>query len=77
MQVPNHTTGINLQDKRPEEVCRGCMLGHQQKKIGHASMSKATELFQLIHTNFGDPYCKALRLLTTDDSRDQAVLTPA
>ena len=32
------------------------MLGHQQKKINHASMPKATELFQLIHTDFDDSY---------------------
>ena len=56
MQVPNHATGINLQGKRPEEVCEGCMLGHQQKKIDHASMLKATELFQLIYTDFGGSY---------------------
>ena len=56
MQVPNHTTGINLQDKKPEEVCRGCMLNHQQKKISHAFIPKATELFQLIHTDLGGPY---------------------
>ena len=56
MQVPNHATGINLQGKKPEEVCGGCMLGHQQKKIGHAPMPKATELFQLIHTDLGGPY---------------------
>ena len=56
MQVPNHATGINLQSKKLEEVCRGCMLGHQQKKIGHALMPKATKLFQLIHTDLGGPY---------------------
>ena len=56
MQVPNHATGINLQGKKPEEVYEGCMLDHQQKKIGHASISKATELFQLIYTDLGGLY---------------------
>ena len=56
MQVPNHITGINFQSKKSEEICRGCMLNHQQKKISHTSMSKVTELFQLIHTDFGGPY---------------------
>ena len=32
------------------------MLGHQQKKIDHASMLKAIELFQLIYTDFDGPY---------------------
>ena len=32
------------------------MLNHQQKKIGHVFMLKATELFQLIHTDFGGLY---------------------
>ena len=56
MQVSNHTTDINLQNKKSEEICRDCMLNYQQKKISHASMLKATELFQLIHTDFDDPY---------------------
>ena len=56
MQVPNHVTSINLQSKKSEEICEDCMLGHQQKKIDHASIFKATELFQLIYTDFNDPY---------------------
>ena len=32
------------------------MLGHQQNKIDYASISKATELFQLIYTDFGGLY---------------------
>ena len=56
MQVPNHATGINLQNKKPEEVCRNCMLDHQQKKIDHASMPKATEVFQLIYTDLSNLY---------------------
>lgn len=56
MQVPYHATGIEIQGKKPEEVCGGCMLGHQQKKIGHAPMPKATELFQLIHTDLSGPF---------------------
>ena len=32
------------------------MLNHQQKKIDHAFMSKATELFQLIYTDLDDLY---------------------
>ena len=38
------------------------MLDYQQKKIGHAPMPKATELFQLIHTDLGGLY------LSTQDS---------
>ena len=56
MQVPNHITSINFQSKKSEKVCRNCMLNYQQKKIDHASMPKATELFQLIHIDFNDPY---------------------
>ena len=32
------------------------MLSHQQKKIDHASMLKATELFQFIYTDLNSPY---------------------
>ena len=32
------------------------MLNHQQKKIGHTSISKAIKLFQLIYTDFGGLY---------------------
>ena len=56
MQVPNHATDINFQNKKPKEVYEDCMLNHQQKKIDHVFMSKATELFQLIHINFDGPY---------------------
>ena len=56
MQVPNHATDINFQSKKSEEVCRGCMLDYQQKKINHTLMPKATELFQLIYTDFDDLY---------------------
>ena len=56
MQVSNYATSINLQGKKSEEVCRDCMLDHQQKKIDYAFMFKATELFQLIYTDFGDLY---------------------
>ena len=56
MQVPNHATGINFQNKKSEKICRDCMLGHQQKKISHVFMLKATELFQLIHIDFNGSY---------------------
>ena len=56
MQVLNHTTSINLQNRKSEEVYRDCMLNHQQKKISHVFILKATELFQLIYTDLGDLY---------------------
>ena len=56
MQVPNHITDINFQGKKSEEICRGYMLDHQQKKISYAFMLKATELFQLIHIDLDGPY---------------------
>ena len=56
MQLPRFATGIELQGKKPEEICDGCMKGHQEKKIGHARMPRATEPFQLIHTDIGEPF---------------------
>ena len=55
MQISKHATGIEIEGKKPQDVCGPCIKSHQRLNIGHHPMPQATRPLQIIHSDLGGP----------------------
>ncbi len=55
VQLASMALGIQLKGHLAEEICGGCMVGKQQRKLSRKPMALATEFLELLHSDLGGP----------------------
>lgn len=50
------STGLNLSDTPPKEICGPCMKGRQRRNINRMERTRATKFLGIVHSDVGGPF---------------------